>query len=232
MRRQDKRWILYEKVIEDLEGQDQNCEIIRDYHVKGRESGILRQVDVWIRASVGGMEHPTTVAVECRAYGSKNKIGIRDVDAFYGFLQDVGADKGALVTTSSFTKGAKARAEGGKIETQVLTFEEALAFKWREYVLEDRCATYSGCWGTVGWSYHEKPSESVYGYCGECGTFHIRCGLCGEYDYYSEREGSIRCSNEDCRGVFAVRFGKDGIASFTAELWEEEEYEEEDEERD
>lgn len=214
-------WALYEAVIARLEADD-DCTVLPDHHVVGRESRVTRQVDIWIEGRVGGLGHRTTIAVECKKYEPKRKLGIKDVDAFYGFLKDVGATLGVLVTTSSFTHGAEARAKGAEIETLVIPYEEALELEWDE-LLRERCATLSNCRGTIGWAYHEKRRESIYGLCHECGSFHIRCGFCGEYDSYAESEGYIACCNPDCRGVFTINYDNGVIVGLVARLMEEDE---------
>ena len=100
----------------------------------------------------------------------------------------------------------------------------------KDYVSGDGCETYSGCRGKVSWSYHESPSETVYGDCGECGAFHIRCGFCGVHDSYNEQKELIPCANADCRAVFHLSFDSGMVEGITAELQEEEEEEEEEEE--
>ena len=67
----EKRWQLYERVIEDLERQHKDCKVTPNHHVKGVQSGELRQVDVWLEARVGGLAHCLTIAVECKDYGRK-----------------------------------------------------------------------------------------------------------------------------------------------------------------
>jgi hypothetical protein len=44
--RENPRWRIYEKVVADLTAEYPDCEVHRDHKIKGRRSGILRQVDI------------------------------------------------------------------------------------------------------------------------------------------------------------------------------------------
>jgi hypothetical protein len=66
--------------------------VIQDHNVTGVRSGVTRQIDVWVTGEVAG--HEIKLAIECKLH--KAKVDIKTVDAFVGFLEDVGADKGVL----------------------------------------------------------------------------------------------------------------------------------------
>lgn len=227
----EPRWAIYERLIAEMEGKDPNCKVYPDHKVMGRESKAERQIDIWVETYSGGLNKKTTTAIECRNYSPKNKIGIKDVDAFYGFLKDVGANQGLLVTTSGFTKGALSRAEGAvEIDTRVIPFEDIEDFEWEDFLFNDLCQNYNGCFGSVGWSYYESPDESVYGHCSLCGALHIRCGFCGYSEVYDEMgcgrcETIERCVNEECRGEFILHYHKGEIDDFEARLREDEDEE-------
>ena len=185
----EPKWKKYEKVIAAIEKSYSDCTITHDRKIIGRRSQVERQVDVWLEAKVGH-DHTVTVAVECRCY-EDTPVAIKDIDAFYGFLDDTGANKGVIISNSGFTEGAKARADQGDIELKTLTFEEAEEFAWGDY-LTDSCDAY-GCWGgTIGWrGFGEECSE--WGYCNNCGSFHIRCRNCGTLGSYNE-SNYVQCS--------------------------------------
>jgi hypothetical protein len=174
-------WKIYAGAIARIEESYKNCAVARNHKVNGRRSGIDRQVDVWIAATLGD-NHLVTVAIECRRYG-KRPVSIKDFDAFYGFLDDVGANKGVMIGCSGFTDGAQKRAEGAGIDLRTLSLEEAEEFDWDEFV-KDSCQTFGDCIGTIGWHYADGKSEA--GSCDSCGTFHIRCGSCGWLAFYDE----------------------------------------------
>jgi hypothetical protein len=206
----DPKWLIYEKAVARLKSSFGDCEVIHDHTVIGQRSGIERQVDVWLFATVGS--HAVTVAVECRCYETE-PVGIRDVDAFYGFLDDVGANKGVLVSNSGFTSGARARSDGSIVELQTLTLEEAMTFDWVEYVT-DRCQSLAGCRGFIVWDESlceegggQFPPSYQVGFCDSCGVLHIRCGRCGELSFYPE-EPTIQC--DGCEIRWELDLDRDG----------------------
>jgi predicted helicase len=93
----------------------------------GCRSGIERQVDVWVTGLVG--PHEINIAVECRCY--QGRVGIKDVEAFYSFLDDVGANKGVIISDSGFTAGARSRTRGSDVELKTLTLRKAEDFDWK-----------------------------------------------------------------------------------------------------
>jgi hypothetical protein len=173
-------WKIYEDSIAHIEESYENCTVTRNHKLEGRRSGVQRQVDVWLEAVVGD-NHRVTVAIECRRYTGR-PVSIKDIDAFVGFLEDVGANKGVMISNSGYTDGAKKRAGNAGIELRMLTIEEAEKFDWDEFV-QDSCQV-DECCGTIRW--HFSDGESEAGPCGNCGSFHIRCGNCGSLDWYNE----------------------------------------------
>jgi hypothetical protein len=172
----DPKWLIYQKAVAQLKASYGDCEVIHDHRIIGRRSGIERQVDIWLCASVAGEE--LTVAVECKCH-EKTPVSIKDVDAFYGFLEDVGANKGVLISNTGFTERATRRADGANIAVKTLTLEEAEDFDWDEYLEGNECHTLGDCWtGRIHWEF-EDGEGSEAGYCGNCGSFHVRCGECG-----------------------------------------------------
>jgi len=87
-------WKIYEHSIAHIEESYENCKVTRNHKPVGRRSGVQRQVDVWLEAEVGD-NHIVTVAIECRRYADR-PVSIKDIDAFCGFLDDVGANKGVI----------------------------------------------------------------------------------------------------------------------------------------
>jgi hypothetical protein len=106
-----------------------------DHTIRGKLSDTDRQVDVWLEGGIGA-GRSITVAVECRHY-DKNPVPFKDLDAFCGFLLDVGANKGVMFSDSGSTEGAKKRAAGAaaKIELEVMTLSETEDFDWDEFLM-------------------------------------------------------------------------------------------------
>jgi hypothetical protein len=115
--------------------------ILEDETIIGK-SGIPRQCDVTIRKMVCGYE--VLIIIECKDYS--RRVDMPKVDAFEGFLDDVGGHKGILISDTGFTEGALARAkrtrridlcsvfdatnEGLKYRVTIPTIAEHLGLKW------------------------------------------------------------------------------------------------------
>jgi len=194
-----------------------------DHKVVGRSSGIERQVDIWVTGPVAG--HDISIAIECRDYSSK--VGIKDVEAFHGFIEDVGADRGVIITPTGFTKGARRRA--GRIELKTLTLEEADDFDWSAYWEQEwqeehvqfyACKT-GLCSGSIGWERDEGSGKA--GYCGTCGAFHIWCHRCNGVCTYDlslpdkHTFHTVRCMGKmgrgQCRSIWRLYFERGLIES-------------------
>lgn len=101
----------------------QETEVIKNKYIVGRYSGVKRQIDVIVQQLIDG-EVVNMCVVECKHYA--NKINVKIVDSFIGCLDDVGANKGILVSEKGFTKAAINRAHKGKenIEIDILNLGE------------------------------------------------------------------------------------------------------------
>lgn len=65
--------------------------------------------DIIATYSLGGM--PYLVLIECKKYSPNNKVGVSLVRSFLGVQMDQKANKGVIVTTSTFTRDARVFAE-------------------------------------------------------------------------------------------------------------------------
>lgn len=106
----------------------QGAEVIKNVYLEGRYSGVKRQIDVVIRQHKDG-EAVSVCLVECKHY--THKINVKIVDSFIGCLEDVGADKGILVSEKGFSKAAINRAHKGKdnIEVDILSLGDLQQFQ-------------------------------------------------------------------------------------------------------
>lgn len=116
-------WKIYEhKVLEKLRELYPNSEVFYNVGIKGFKSGRSRQIDTLIINRIGNTEIKTVV--DSKLFGKK--IDIKTVESFIGFLSDVQADRGIIVTEVGYTKSAYRRAqnEESEIELKILTMEE------------------------------------------------------------------------------------------------------------
>lgn len=99
----------YERAVYDfVKKLDPSAEVIFDHKVPDRETGDLRQCDVWVNAKFGGL-YPYSIYVSCKDHG--RKFDISDVDAFEGEMRSRQANKGVIYSKIGFTRSALAKAK-------------------------------------------------------------------------------------------------------------------------
>lgn len=101
--------------------------VTRNVFLPGRNSKTRRQVDVLARGRLFSVTETTFIA-DCKRW--KSHIDVTDVDKFIGLVRDVGADFGALVTSSGYSPAAEeaARSERG---IRIATLTENELRSWR-----------------------------------------------------------------------------------------------------
>lgn len=101
------KWRKFEEVVASIQKNiAPNAKIIHDEKIIGK-SGTERQIDITIRYHIG--QFNILVVVDCKDW--KNPVDIGDVGQFIDMVEDVGANKGALICNAGFTEGAKNRAK-------------------------------------------------------------------------------------------------------------------------
>jgi len=83
-----------------------DANICRDIKLDGKYSKRKRQIDILIEENVGG--NIITILVDCKLYNKK--IDVKSVESLIGMVEDVGADKGLMITEKGYTLGALKRA--------------------------------------------------------------------------------------------------------------------------
>jgi hypothetical protein len=103
------------------------AKITRDVRLDGRFSGSRRQVDILVEFPNTGFD--LRIAVECKFFNEKVDVSV--VDSFVGFLQDVGANKGIIITNKGCTAAAESRAatDPSDIEVRIIEFEDLGLFQ-------------------------------------------------------------------------------------------------------
>lgn len=116
-------WKLYEhKVLEKFREIYPNSEIKYNTTIRGIKSGRSRQIDTLLINRFGNTEVKTVIDSKCFS----KRISVTTVESFIGFLSDVGADRGIMVTQVGYSKTAQNRAknEESDIELKILTLDE------------------------------------------------------------------------------------------------------------
>lgn len=101
--------------------------ITHNVRVTGVVSKVQRQIDILITQKVAGFE--VNIVVDCKYFSTK--IDVKEVDAFVGFLEDVRASKGILITHTGYTEAAFNRAtyDTRDIELRILNFKDLETFQ-------------------------------------------------------------------------------------------------------
>lgn len=103
-----------------------DCTVTHDDKIPGKDSGIVRQIDVSIRGKVG--THEILVIVQCKNFKG-SRVNVNHIGELHSVMQDVGASKGILVSNAGFTKGAKGLAR--KKGVDLCSIHDAETKDWR-----------------------------------------------------------------------------------------------------
>src|SRR5216684_6153108 len=127
-RKTKPRWTIYEqRVFELFKDQLPAAKVRKNVHVRGRFSKRKRQIDILIaeKTPVGTL----TTVVDTKLFN--RKVDVKAVDALAGFVDDVGAQKGMLITSRGYTQAALRRAFYGPsdLELDILNFSALQQFQ-------------------------------------------------------------------------------------------------------
>lgn len=158
----------------------------------GRISRRSRQIDVLI-----DLRHDTdnTQRIIVDAKRRTRKIGVTEVEAFKGLMEDVGATHGCLVCPSGYTKSAERRAQSA-VSIRLVPLNRLMNFDPSTW---PRCESETCQNGHVFWDgypelsmppmtmrksglvqLHSQPFVHYVGKCDHYGRFHVKCLTCGD----------------------------------------------------
>ena len=121
-------WKEYEEeVLHHFLTQYPDAHIRHNVSLPGRYSHVERQIDVLIEGSVAGFQF--RIAVDAKHRG--RPIDVKDVEAFIGLCDDIGAQKGVLISLNGFTPAATRRAfnDLSDVELDALNFADLKDFQ-------------------------------------------------------------------------------------------------------
>lgn len=117
----EKRWLNYEQQIHrKFQSHFPHCTLTHNELVTGIYSRVPRQVDISIRGNIEGFD--IFGIIECKCLG--HNIDVSVVDRLVGFMEDVRADFGYIITTKKFSEGAINRANVRSMHLQTIRFME------------------------------------------------------------------------------------------------------------
>jgi hypothetical protein len=86
---------------------DPKAEVLFNHKVPDKDTGSQRQVDVWIKARIGG-HIPISILVSCKDY--KRKLNVTHIESFSQEVQSTGASTGIIYSRSGFSRTALKKA--------------------------------------------------------------------------------------------------------------------------
>jgi len=128
MKKADPKWKRFEKTVYELQKQlAPDCEVKFNDSITGVRSKTRRQIDISIRRRVG--PYSILVIIECK--DRKPPVDINIMGEFASRLEDVRANKGAMISSSGFTPACIEFAKAHGIDTLMLFDTESV--DWRSY---------------------------------------------------------------------------------------------------
>jgi len=195
-------WRDYEQEICDkFQREFNDCEIIKNGHITGKFSKVPRQIDILIQGKMAGVD--LLGIVECKYFS--RKVDVKVVDSFIGFLEDVGANFGVIITNEGFSAGAVNRASIKGIKLDIVSYEDLELYHYEP----DLCQVCDHSYPVLDFhetqTYLDNDGEErmvEIGHCQQCNSFHVKCS-CGTINgFYEGQYGSP----QECEGACGLEF--------------------------
>lgn len=176
-----KPWKIYEEqILEKFRREFPSAVLYPDKKIEGVDSKALRQVDILISGSMVG--HKMTGVIECKYFNKK--VDVKSIDSFIGFLEDIKADLGIIITNIGFTKAALNRAAAKKIRIEIVEFKKLDSYHF-DWDICEACAISSDYFHEMEWNSvrtaacNKKNIVVQEGNCSYCATLSLKCSECG-----------------------------------------------------
>lgn len=115
----NKSWRTYEKQVFDEFKLRYPTQLIEyDKFVRGRYSKVDRQVDILIKAEIA--DSIQLGVFDCKKFNKR--VDVKTIDTMVGYMDDLNANYGGIVTCVGFTKAAINRAMASNIKLDVIKF--------------------------------------------------------------------------------------------------------------
>jgi Restriction endonuclease len=107
------KWRRFEELVATIQkALSPEAVVTPNDEIVGRITGVPRQIDISVRQKAGQFE--LLIVIDCKDYA--RPVDVKDVEEFMGMVQDVAANKGAMVAPLGFSAAAKTRAEKAGID--------------------------------------------------------------------------------------------------------------------
>jgi len=112
-------WQEYEtQIFEEFSKKYPEHELLFNQKLMGRYSKVPRQIDILVRSRIADVD--LVGVFDCKCFSQK--VDVKVIDSMFGFIEDIGAHFGGVVTTEGFTEGAINRANPGRIHLRIIPF--------------------------------------------------------------------------------------------------------------
>jgi hypothetical protein len=126
---QSENWQEFEKLAAKIQQElAPKARVERNAKLLGKRSGVERQIDILIDETIA--QYKIRVVIDCKDY--RVPVDVKDMEEFMGLVEDVGANKGALIAARGFTEAAKKRAKDAGIDVYRLI--DTSSTKWSAYI--------------------------------------------------------------------------------------------------
>jgi tetratricopeptide (TPR) repeat protein len=128
MKRPKPRWTAYEQeVFQEFKQHFPAAKIRKNAHIRGRYSKRKRQIDILITEKTPAGIRKTLIDTKL----FNRKVDVKAVDSLAGFVDDVGAQRGMLITNLGYTRAALRRAfySPSDLELDILNFGDLHTFQ-------------------------------------------------------------------------------------------------------
>lgn len=179
-------WRRYEQqIVAQLRSKFPDADVAGDQRIRGKLSKARRQVDIAVRGKLAGRD--VLGIVECKCFS--RKVDVKDVDALVGFVLDVGANLGIMITNIGYSKAAQNRARAAGLHLDVVEFENLGSYEapWQECGLCKEVDEHRPT--SIIWNARPEMDDSPdVGHCDCCGGVSVRCRFCGAVQAIAEGE--------------------------------------------
>lgn len=122
-------WKKFEELVAGVQRElAPDASVATNTHLLGRRSQTQRQIDILIEQHVGQFD--LRIAIDCKDH--KDPVDVKDVEEVIGLIDDIGANKGAIVAANGFTAAAKKRGTDAGLDLYRMV--DVADHKWRSYV--------------------------------------------------------------------------------------------------
>lgn len=133
------KWKKFEELVAKIQGEFSPKAIVTlNDRIEGKITQTKRQVDISIRQNIG--QYDILIAIDCKDLSIP--VDVKGVEEVIGLIQDIGANKGAIVSANGFTSTAITR--GKKAGLDLLRLVDTGEHDWKAYAALPTLCRYYG----------------------------------------------------------------------------------------